>query len=235
MSGHEILEARPGPVILVVSVLTKLLRAWRWWLLGIVCVVLLAVAVYEEAPMFSDSLHSFGHLRWRPLIFAVLFETLSMIALAVLERRSLLLAGYRIPVGRAVAIAYASNALAQSLPVVGSGAATGFTDRRLVAGGAAPTMAGWALILAGVASNAAFAVVICIGAIVSGSVFAIAAGIVGLVLTAAVVTVALFAMRRIVNVSRGRRPAPEGRRPGRHHTMGSPSPLVGGSRCSTPP
>jgi putative heme transporter len=103
----------------------------------------------------------------RFVVWAVLLEAISMFALALMERRILILAGLRLPVGRAIAIAYASNAMAKSLPIIGSGAPTGFSYRRLVFQGAAPTVAGWALILAGIVSNAAFVVVISIGAIVS--------------------------------------------------------------------
>lgn len=172
------------------------LWSWQRWALGIVCLVLLAVAVRAEGPMFGESVRSFGHLRWRPLVFAVLAETGSMIALALMERRILILAGHRVPVGRAIAIAYASNALSQSLPVIGSGAATSFSYRRLVSRGAAPAIVGWALILAGVVSNVAFLVIICIGAIVSGNVWAVVAGGAGLALSAVVIVVAVIATRR---------------------------------------
>jgi hypothetical protein len=170
--------------------------SWRRWAVGIVCVVLLAVAAHVEGPMLTESIRSFAHLRWRFVVWAVLLQTMSMFALALMERRILTLAGVRLPVGRAIAIAYASNAMAQSLPIIGSGAATGFSYRRLVSQGAAPTVAGWALILAGIVSNAAFVVVISIGAIVSGNVWAMAAGGAGLVLSVVVVIVAATAIRR---------------------------------------
>jgi putative heme transporter len=117
-------------------------------------VVLLAVAVHAEEPMITESVHSFGHLRWRPLALAVAAETGSMVALGLMERRILIMGGLRLPVSRAVAIACASNALSASLPVVGSGAAAAFSYRRLVSQGATPAPAGWALTLSGVASNA---------------------------------------------------------------------------------
>jgi uncharacterized membrane protein YbhN (UPF0104 family) len=164
--------------------------------LAIVSLALLAVAVRAEVSLVGKSIGSFGHLRWPPVVWAVLAETGSMIALALMERRILNLAGHRLPVGRAIAIAYASNALAQSLPVVGSGAATGFSYRRLVSHGAAPTVAGWTLILAGVVSNAAFVVVIAIGGIVSGNIWAVVAGAAGLALSVLVVGLAVFAVRR---------------------------------------
>lgn len=80
--------------------------------------------------------------------------------------------------------------------MVGSGAATAFSYRRLVSHGAAPALAGWTLTLAGIMSNAAFVVIICIGALISGNPFAIIAGGVGLVLSVLVIAVAVIAVRR---------------------------------------
>ena len=158
--------------------------------------ILLAVAVRAEGPMLSKSIGSFGHLHWRPLVFAVLFETLSMVALGMLERRILIMGGLPLRPGRAIALAYASNALSASLPVVGSGAATTFTYRRLVSQGATPALAGWSLTLSGVASNAAFVLIISIGGIVSGNIAGVVAGAIGTVLTLVAVVVTVIAMRR---------------------------------------
>jgi putative heme transporter len=141
------------------------------------------VAVLAERPLLGESIHSFTHLRWRPLFWAVVAEVGSMISLALLERRILILAGHRLSVGRAVAIAHASNAMAGSLPIVGSGAATAFSYRRMVSHGAQPTLAGWTLTLAGIASNIAFVVIISIGGLVSGNTLAIVAGGIGLALS----------------------------------------------------
>jgi putative heme transporter len=126
----------------------------------------------------------------------IALETASMVAFGLMERRILILAGPELPVGRAVALAHASNALSVSLPVVGSGAATAFTYRRLVASGAAPTLAGWALTLAGIVSSTAFALIISVGAIISGNIAAIWAGGVGTLLTILFVLIVALAMRR---------------------------------------
>jgi uncharacterized protein (TIRG00374 family) len=174
----------------------RALGSWRRWTLGVAAVVLLAVAVHAEGPMLTNSIHSFAHLRWKALALAVVFETGSMLALALMERRILILGGFELPFGRLVAIAYASNALSASLPVVGSGAATAFSYRRLVSEGAAPTLAGWALTLGGVISNVAFVLIISVGAIVSGNAIAVAAGCAGVVLTMVVAGVAVIALRR---------------------------------------
>jgi putative heme transporter len=170
--------------------------SWRRWAVGVAAVGLLAVAVLAERPLLGESVHSFTHLRWLPVFWALVFEALSMLSLALLERRILILAGHRLSVGRSVAMAYASNAMAQSLPIVGSGAATAFTYRRMVSHGAEPTLAGWTLTLAGTASNIAFVVILSIGGLVSGEPLAMVAGGLGLVLSALVVAVGVIAVRR---------------------------------------
>jgi putative heme transporter len=170
--------------------------SWRRWAVGVAAVGLLAVAVLAERPLLGESVHSFTHLRWLPVFWALVFEALSMLSLALLERRILILAGHRLSVGRSVAMAYASNAMAQSLPIVGSGAATAFTYRRMVSHGAEPTLAGWTLTLAGIASNIAFVVILSIGGLVSGEPLAMVAGGLGLVLSALVVAVGVIAVRR---------------------------------------
>jgi uncharacterized membrane protein YbhN (UPF0104 family) len=162
----------------------------------VVCAVLLAVALRVEDSMVSKSLSSFAHLRWGSLFAAVAAEIASMVALGLMERRVLIMGGLRLSVGRSVAFAYASNAFSASLPIIGSGAASAFTYRRLVSQGAAPVLAGWALILSGVVSNAVFVVILCIGGIVSGSVIGVTAGAAGIVLTVLVVWLAVLAIRR---------------------------------------
>ena len=187
----------PGPKPGAITPLHhRALWSWRRWAVGVAAVGLLAVAVLAERPLLGESIHSFTHLQYLPLFWAVAAEIGSMISLALLERRILIFAGHRLSVGRAVAIAYASNAMAQSLPIVGSGAATAFTYRRMVSHGAEPTLAGWTLTLAGIASNIAFVVILSVGGLVSGETLAMAAGGIGLVLSAAVVAVAMIAVRR---------------------------------------
>jgi uncharacterized membrane protein YbhN (UPF0104 family) len=163
--GHRADPGQPPPS-------RRVFRSWRRWAAGVVCVILLTAAVHAEEPMITESVHSFAHLRWRPLAVAVAAETGSVVALGLMERRILIMGRLRLPVSRAVAIARASNALSASLPAAGSGAAAAFSYRRLVSQGATPALAGWALTLSGIASNAAFVLIISIGAIVSGNIAA---------------------------------------------------------------
>jgi hypothetical protein len=83
----------------------RALRSWRRWAVGLSCAALLAVAARAEKPMIAESVRSFAHLRWASLLLAVAAEAGSMVALALMERRILIMGGLRLPVGRAVVIA----------------------------------------------------------------------------------------------------------------------------------
>src|ERR1700744_941167 len=178
------------------------LRSGRRWILIGICAVLLAVAIKAEESMVARSFRSFGHLHLRPLIFAVAMEVLSMVALGLMERRILIMGGLRLNVRQSIAIAYATNAFSASLPMVGSGAASSFTYKRLVSHGATPALAGWAMILSGIASNAVFVVILCIGGIFSENVTGIAAGAAGIVLTILVVWLGARGLRRAAGPGR---------------------------------
>jgi hypothetical protein len=65
-----------------------------------------------------------------------------------------------------------------------------------VSQGATPALAGWAVTLGGIASNAAFVLIISIGAIVSGNIAGVAAGAAGTLLTILAVAMAVIAIRR---------------------------------------
>jgi uncharacterized membrane protein YbhN (UPF0104 family) len=98
-----------GEVMTSAKTWRQRLRSWRRWILIVICAVLLAVAIKAEESMVAKSFRSFGHLHLRPLIFAVVMEVLSMVALGLMERRILIMGGLRIPVRRSIAIA--SNAV----------------------------------------------------------------------------------------------------------------------------
>ena len=112
--------------------------SWRRWVLAVAAVGLLAAAVLAEGPLLRESLHSFTHLQYMEMFWAVVAEIVSMVSLGLMERRILMLAGLGLSAGRAISIAYASNALSESLPIVGSvrppRSATGGWCRRRRAG-----------------------------------------------------------------------------------------------------
>ena len=100
----------PGPATeAVLPPHHRALWSWRRWAVGVAAVGLLTLAVLAERPLLGESVNSFTHLRYLPLFWAVVAEIGSMISLALLERRILILAGHRLSVGRSVAIAYARD------------------------------------------------------------------------------------------------------------------------------
>lgn len=103
--------------------------------------------------------------------------------------------GFRIPIGSALAIVYAGNAVAVTIPVAGTAASAAFTYRQYVQRGASGPMAGWAMAMAGVFSTTAFAALIGIGALANGNPVAMVAGLVSIVIAIAPVAAVIIAVR----------------------------------------
>jgi len=141
-------------------------------------------AVYAERATLADGLRAFRHADLRWVLAGFVAESLSMAAFALLQRRLLLAAGARPTFGSLMAIAYTSTAISLAVPVVGSGLATAYSHQRYRAGGADPARASMALVIAGVISTVAFAVIVGVGALASGNPAAALAGLVTSVLAA---------------------------------------------------
>jgi putative heme transporter len=136
------------------------------------------VAVCAERSILRSGLTSFrqSNLGWVIAGFGA--ECVSMAAFALLQRRLLRAAGTRLTFGSLLAIAYTSNAVALAVPVAGSGLAAAYTQRQFRARGADAAPASLALLVAGVISTVAFAVLIAVGAVLSGNPAAAVAGLV---------------------------------------------------------
>lgn len=136
-----------------------------------------------------------AHLHWGWVPLAVLAESGSMIALARNQRRLLTVRGDTLPLRSAVAVVYASNALALSVPVAGAGLGAGFSFRQFRSRGVHPGMVGWALTVSGVMSALSFALVVAVGAGISGNSAAILVGLTGAAVSAVPVLLLLAAVR----------------------------------------
>jgi putative heme transporter len=141
-------------------------------------------AVYAERATLAGGLKAFRHADFGWVLAGFVAESLSMAAFALLQRRLLLAAEARFTFGELMAIAYTSTAISLAVPVVGSGLATAYSHQRYQAGGADPARAGVALAIGGVISTVAFAVLVGIGAVVSGNPGAALAGLVTSLLAA---------------------------------------------------
>jgi putative heme transporter len=111
------------------------------------------------------------------LVLAVGFEVGSMASFARVQRLALAAGGVRIPLREAMRITYASNAVSVTVPVAGSAAATANTVTEYSHQGADSGLIAWTLMITGIISTVAFALLTAIGAIVSGNGVAALAGI----------------------------------------------------------
>jgi uncharacterized protein (TIRG00374 family) len=99
---------------------------------------------------------------------AIALAAVSMLTAALEQRRVLRAAGMSLPLRSMVAITLAGNAMSVTLPLAGSTAGTAFTYVQLKKRGADVPTAAWALATSGVISTTVLAVVLGIGAGVTG-------------------------------------------------------------------
>jgi len=137
-----------------------------------------------------------GHLHWLWIPAAVLLESVSMAAFAIMLRRLLAVGGARVGIRPMLATAYAANAVSVSVPLAGPALATAFTFRRFTRQGADAPLVGWSLLVGGVISSAAAALVVIGGALASGNILVAAVAVPGGVLAVAALAVAGAAARR---------------------------------------
>jgi uncharacterized membrane protein YbhN (UPF0104 family) len=142
--------------------------------------------------------HSFtvlGHarLRWIPL--AIFAESVSMVTLARLQRRLLRAGGVRLPINSMLRIIYASNSISMSIPIAGSPMGAAFSFRSFTRLGADRSLAGWVLAMSGVISTVVFALIVAVGAMLSGSPLAAVIGALGAAATVLPVLGSLIAAR----------------------------------------
>src|SRR5207302_9693365 len=119
-------------------------------------------------------------------------EMLSILPLAQAERIILRAAGVETPLGEMVAVTFASNAIASSVPA-GAAVAEGYAFKRYKHFGAGDGEAGWAELAAGAIAFAALAGIALAGAIINaGDVARIVLPIVGVVFAGSVTAAELF-------------------------------------------
>jgi uncharacterized protein (TIRG00374 family) len=99
-----------------------------------------------------------------------------MVTLARLQRRLLIAGGVRLSINSMLVIIYASNSISVSIPVAGSPMSAAFSFRSFARRGADRNLAGWALAMSGVISTIAFALIVAVGAMVSGHALAAVLG-----------------------------------------------------------
>jgi len=159
-------------------------------------VAALAVAGVAERAEVAASFAVLGHLHWLWVPAAVLLESASMAAFAIMLRRLLAAGGASVGVRPMLATAYAANAVSVSVPLAGPALATAFTFRRFTRQGADGPLAGWSLLAGGVVSSAAAALVVVGGGLASGNLLVTAVAVASGVLTVAVLVATAAAARQ---------------------------------------
>jgi uncharacterized membrane protein YbhN (UPF0104 family) len=159
-------------------------------------VAVLAAAGIMERAALAASLTVLGHLHlvWIPV--AVVLESASMAAFAIMLRRLLAAGGAQVGMRPMLATALAANALSVSVPLAGPELATAFTFRRFTRQGADAPLAGWSLLAGGVVSSAAAAVVLVGGGLTSGKILVTAVAVPSGVLAVAALVLVAAAGRR---------------------------------------
>ena len=163
---------------------------------AIVAIAALAAAGVAGRAAVAASFTVLGHLHWLWIPAAVLLESASMAAFAIMQRRLLAAGGASVGIRPMLATAYAANAVSVSVPLAGPALATAFTFRRFTRQGADAPLAGWSLLTGGVISSAAAALVVVGGALASGNILVAAVAVPGGVLAVTALVVAGAAARR---------------------------------------
>jgi putative heme transporter len=161
-----------------------------------VAVAALAAAGVTERAAVAASFPVLGHLHWLWIPAAIVLESASMAAFAIMLRRLLAAGAPSIGIRPMLATAYAANALSVSVPLAGPELATAFTYRRFTRQGADAPLAGWSLLVGGVVSTAAGVLVVGGGGLASGNILAAAAAVPGGVLALAALIGVAAATRR---------------------------------------
>ena len=157
-------------------------RTWprgRAWAVVAVALTGLVGLVWFERRTVGHSFTVLGdsHLSLIPL--AISAEILSMATLARLQRRLLRAGGVRLPITSMVVIVYASNAISASIPIAGTPMSAAFSFRSFARRGADNSLAGWVLTISGLISTVTLALIVAVGAILSGSAVAAVFGALG--------------------------------------------------------
>jgi uncharacterized protein (TIRG00374 family) len=129
------------------------------------------------------------------LVPAIGLAGLSMLTAALQQRRVLRAAGFSLPLRSMMAITLAGNAVSVTLPLAGSTAGTTFTFMQLKKRGADVPTATWALATCGIISTTVLAIVLGVGAGVTGDGATSVVGAVAVLLGIVPIGVLLISLR----------------------------------------
>jgi putative heme transporter len=203
--------ARPGAVAPATTAPARPRRRWGRvaQLAGTTAVAVGAGwAIYRERTTVAGGLRVLGEhtgLGWVAACIGV--QCLSMVFFALLQQRLLTAGGARLTAPWLLSTLYLANAIAVAVPVIGSGMAATYAYHQLRQRRVDATVAKAALVLGGVVSTLAFAVVIVAGALLSGSPPAAASALGSSLACLIILAAALVALRSPAGRSRLQRSA----------------------------
>ena len=106
-------------------------------IVALAAVAALTAAGWAERTAVAASVTVLGHLPWIWIPAALLLESASMAALAIMLRRLLAAGGTSVGIRPMLATAYAANAVSVSVPLAGPALATAFTRHQARGAGGA--------------------------------------------------------------------------------------------------
>jgi hypothetical protein len=165
-----------------------------------------ALLVHERS-LIASSFGVVGHLKWIWLVLAVELESASMASFARLQRRLLRVGAPRVRLLPVLATVYAGNALSATVPFAGSQMSVVFAFRRFKQLGVEATVAGWTLVVAGVISSLASALLLVVGAVLTGNDIAAATGAAAGIVGVGILALLTLAIRRPAVLAALHRPA----------------------------
>jgi uncharacterized protein (TIRG00374 family) len=157
--------------------------------------VLAGIAMTDHGTL-AASVVTLGRLRWIWIPAVIVLESASMAAMAGMQRRLLAAGGARVRVRSMLATTLAANALSVSVPLAGSELGTAFAFRRFTGHGADAPLAVWSLVVGGMLSVAAGALLVVGGGLSSGNIPAMVAAMATGLLAAVAFAAAVAAARR---------------------------------------
>lgn len=141
---------------------------WRRGLqIGLAVVV--GTWIVLERGVLGSSFAVLSHLRWPWLLLAIELESASIATIARMQRRLLLAGNTRVGLFPMLRTVYAGNAIGVFVPLAGPQMGAIYNFRRLRATGANPVLSGWTVVVSGVASSLAAAIIFSVGAAISGN------------------------------------------------------------------
>ncbi len=161
----------------------------------IVAAALLVFLVVGQRSLITASVGVLGHLKWTWLLAAVPLEWVSMTALARMQGRLLTAGDAPVRPLPILATVYAGNAISATVPLAGPQMGVVFAFRRFKQLGVDGAVVAWTLVVAGLISSLAAALMLTVGAVLTGNDVVAVTGAVGGVVAVAIGGLAMVAVR----------------------------------------